>query len=68
LLSSAAPHHFSNRRRCHLLHHYDNEQQTNNQPKEGRAAKMHSTVVMDDGSVDGNDGKDASATTAIMPV
>jgi hypothetical protein len=29
---------------------------------------MHLTAAMDDGSVGGNNGKDASATTAMMPV
>ena len=40
----------------------------NNQPKEGCAAKICLTVAIEDGSVGGNDGKDASATTAMMPV
>jgi hypothetical protein len=42
--------------------------ENNNQPKEGCAAKMGLTGAMDDGSVSCNDGKDASATTAMMPV
>jgi hypothetical protein len=40
----------------------------NNQPKEGRAVKMHLTVAMDDGSVGSNNGKDASAMMAMMTV
>jgi hypothetical protein len=40
----------------------------NNQPKEGCAAKICLIVAIDDGSVGGNDGKDASATTVVMPV
>jgi hypothetical protein len=40
----------------------------NNQPKEGCAAKIFLTAAIDDGCVGGNDGKDASATTAMMPV
>jgi hypothetical protein len=40
----------------------------NNQPKEGCAAKICLTAAIDDGSVSGNDGKDASATTAMMPM
>jgi hypothetical protein len=40
----------------------------NNQPKEGCAAKICLIAAIDDGSVGGNDGKDASATTAMMPV
>ncbi len=40
----------------------------NNQPKEGCAAKIRLTAEMDDGSVGGNDGKDASARMAMMPV
>jgi hypothetical protein len=40
----------------------------NNQPKEGCAAKICLTAAIDSGSVGGNDGKDASATTAMMPV
>jgi hypothetical protein len=40
----------------------------NNQPKEGCAAKIFLTAAIDDGSVGGNNGKDASATTAMMPV
>jgi hypothetical protein len=40
----------------------------NNQPKEGCMAKICLTVAIDDGSVGSNDGKDASATTAMMPV
>ncbi len=40
----------------------------NNQPKEGRAAKMNLMAAMDDGSVGGNNGKDASAMTAMMPM
>jgi hypothetical protein len=40
----------------------------NNQLKEGYTAKMHLMAAMDDGSVAGNDGKEASATMAMMPV
>jgi hypothetical protein len=40
----------------------------NNQPKEGCAAKICLIVAMDDGSVGGDDGKDASSTAAMMPV
>jgi hypothetical protein len=40
----------------------------NNQPKEGCAAKMHLMAAMYNGSVSSNDGKDASATMAMMPV
>ena len=40
----------------------------NNPQKEGCVAKICLTAVMDDCSVGGNDGKDASATTAMMPV
>jgi hypothetical protein len=40
----------------------------NSQPKEGCAAKICLTAAIDNGSVGGNDGKDASATTAMMPV
>jgi hypothetical protein len=40
----------------------------NNQPKEGCAAKICLTAAIDDSSVGGNDGKDASARTAMMPV
>jgi hypothetical protein len=40
----------------------------NNQPKEGCVAKICLTAAIDNGSVCGNDGKDASATTAMMPV
>ncbi len=40
----------------------------NNQPKEGCAAKIHLTVAMDNSSVSGKNGKDASATKAMMPV
>jgi hypothetical protein len=40
----------------------------NNQQKEGCTAKIRSTAAMDDGSVGGNDGNDASATMAMMPV
>jgi hypothetical protein len=40
----------------------------NNQPKEGCAAKISLTAAIYDGSVGGNDGKVASATTAMMPV
>jgi hypothetical protein len=40
----------------------------NNQPNEGCAAKICLTAAIDDGSVGGNNGKDASATTAMMPV
>jgi hypothetical protein len=40
----------------------------NNQPKEGCAANMHLTEAMDNGSVGGNDSKDASATMAMMSV
>jgi hypothetical protein len=40
----------------------------NNQPKEGCTAKIHLTAAMDDGSVGGNDGKDASAMMVMMPV
>jgi hypothetical protein len=40
----------------------------NNQPKEGCAAKMCLTVAIDDGSVSGNDCKDASTTMVMMPV
>jgi hypothetical protein len=41
-----------------------------NQPKEGCTAKICLTAAIDDGSVgvSGNDGKDASAATAMMPV
>ncbi len=40
----------------------------NNQPKEGCAAKICLTAAIDDGSIGGNEGKDASAMTAMMPV
>ncbi len=40
----------------------------NNQPKEGCAAKICLTAAIDDGSVSGNNGKDASTTTVMMPV
>jgi hypothetical protein len=40
----------------------------NNQPKEGCTAKICLTAAIDNGSVGGNDGKDASATMAMMPV
>jgi hypothetical protein len=40
----------------------------NNQPKEGCTAKICLTAAIDDGSVGGNDGKNASATMAMMPV
>jgi hypothetical protein len=40
----------------------------NNQPKEGCAAKICLTAAIDNGSVGDNNGKDASATTAMMPV
>jgi hypothetical protein len=40
----------------------------NNQPKEGCAAKIRLMAAMDGGSVGGDDGKNASATTAMMPV
>ncbi len=40
----------------------------NNQPKEGCTAKICLTAAIDDGSVGGNNGKDASATVAMMPV
>jgi hypothetical protein len=39
-----------------------------NQPKEGCAVKIYLTAAIDNDSVSGNDGKDASATTAMMPV
>jgi hypothetical protein len=45
------------------MHHEHNKQ-----PKEGCAAKICLTAAIDDGSVSGNNGKDASATTAMMPV
>ncbi len=40
----------------------------NNQPKEECAAKICLTAAIDDGSVGGNNGKDANSTTAMMPV
>jgi hypothetical protein len=40
----------------------------NNQPKEGCAVKICLTAAIDNGSVGGNNGKDASTTTAMMPV
>jgi hypothetical protein len=40
----------------------------NNQLKEGCTVKICLTAAIDDGSVGGNDGKDASATMAMMPV
>jgi hypothetical protein len=40
----------------------------NNQPKKGCAAKICLTVAIDDGSVGGNDGNNASTTMAMMPV
>jgi hypothetical protein len=40
----------------------------NNHPKEGCAAKICLTAAIDDGSVGGNDGNNASKTTAMMPV
>jgi hypothetical protein len=40
----------------------------NNHPKEGCVAKIRLKVAIDDGSVSGDNGKDASATTVMMPV
>jgi hypothetical protein len=40
----------------------------NNHLKEGCAAKICLTAAIDDGSVGGNDGKDASAMTVMMPM
>jgi hypothetical protein len=40
----------------------------NNQPQEGCTVKICLTAVIDNGSVGSNDGKDASATMAVMPV
>jgi hypothetical protein len=40
----------------------------NNQPTEECAAKICLTAAIDNGSVGGNNGKDASTTTAMMPV
>jgi hypothetical protein len=40
----------------------------NNQPKQGCAAKMRLAAGIDGGSVSNNNGKDASATTAMMPM
>ncbi len=40
----------------------------NNQPKEECMAKICLTAAIDDGSVGGNNGKDASVTMAMMPV
>jgi hypothetical protein len=40
----------------------------NNQTKEGCAAETHLMVAIDNGSVGSDDGKDASAMTATMPV
>jgi hypothetical protein len=40
----------------------------NNQPNKGCTAKMHLMAAMDNSSVGSNNGKDASATTAMMPV
>ncbi len=39
-----------------------------NQPKEGCTAKICLMAMMENGSVGSNDGKDASATMAMMPV
>ncbi len=39
-----------------------------NQPKERFVATMHLTAAIEDSSVGGNDGKDASAKMAMMPV
>jgi hypothetical protein len=40
----------------------------NNQLKEGCTAKICLTAAIDGGSVSSNNGKDASATIAMMPV
>jgi hypothetical protein len=40
----------------------------NSHPKEGCSAKICLTAAIDDGSVGGNNGKDASAITTMMPV